>query len=186
MTVFLSWRTFYRVETKVDDLFSELDRGLAATEAVVSSSSNAEVIHPIAASSPAQVVKRPKKPISIEQQREQTLKSLEADLFLESMQIVSDSFKFREIDPGQQEPPEAWVRDLGHEKAMERLRSAQAGWMSKKDSPVAVQVAQAVVIGISRSRASEKQGPRTLNVQVVQMSAPLPQFPELLLSSGEK
>lgn len=174
------------METKVDDLFSELDRGLAATEVVVSSSSNTETAPPVVASSPTQVVKRPKKPVSIEQQREQTLKSLEADLFLESMQIVADSFKFREIAPGQETPPEEWVEEMGYKKAMERLRSAQAGWMSKKDSPVAVQVAQAVVIGISRSRASEKQGPRTLNVQVVQMSAPLPQFPELLLSSGEK
>lgn len=172
------------METKVTDLFAELDRGLAATEVVVSSSSNAETIQPVVASSPAQVVS--KKKLSVEQQREQTLKSLEADLFLESMQIVADSFKFREIAPGQNEPPESWVAELGYQKAMERLRSAQAGWMSKKDSPVAVQVAQAVVIGISRSRASEKAGPRTLNVQVVQMSAPMPVFPELLLSAGEK
>lgn len=174
------------METKVDDLFSELDRGLAATEVVVSSSSNAETVHPTVASSPTQVVYGKKKPISIEQQREQTLKSLEAELFLESMQIVSDMNKFREIDPGQAEPPESWVEEMGYKAAKERLRSANAGWMSKKDAPIAVQVAQAVVIGISRSRATEKQGPKTLNVQVVQMSAPLPQFPELLLSSGEK
>ena len=172
------------METKVDDLFSELDRGLAATEVVVSSNSHAETVHPTVASSPTQVVS--KKKLSVEQQREQTLRSLEADLFLESMQIVADSFKFREIEPNQKEPPEEWVQELGYKKAKERLHSAQAGWMSKKDSPVAVQVAQAVVIGISRSRATEKSGPKTLNVQVVQMSAPLPQFPELLLSSGEK
>lgn len=140
--------------------------------------------HPAVASPPAQVVSRRK--LTVEQQREQTLKSLEAELFLESMQIVADSFKFREIAPDQQEPPPEWVQEMGHKKAMERLRSAQAGWMSKKDSPVAVQVAQAVVIGISRSRATEKAGPKNLNVQVVQMSAPLPQFPSLRLSSGEK
>lgn len=124
--------------------------------------------------------------MTIEQVREQTMKSLEAELFLESMQIVSDMNKFREIDPGQEEPPEAWTAELGYKAAKERLRSANAGWMSKKEAPIAVQVAQAVVIGISRSRATEKTGPRTLNVQVVQMSAPLPQFPELLLSEGEK
>ncbi len=142
--------------------------------------------------------------MSIEQVREQTMKSLEAELFLESMQVVTESLKFREIDAplkdengneyfAQNQPPAHWVEELeerfpgrGVEMAEQRLRCAQAGWMSKKNSPVAVQVAQAVAIGISRSRASEKAGPRTLNVQVVQMSAPLPQFPELLLSSGEK
>ena len=176
------------METKVDDLFAELDRGSAAAEVVVSSSSGAETgVPPLVASSPAQVVPRGKKrELSVEQRRELTLKNLEAELFQESMQIVADSFKFREIAPDQKEPPEEWVEAMGHKAAMERLRSAQAGWMSKKDSPVAVQVAQAIVIGISRSRASINAGPKTLNVQVVQMSAPLPQFPELLLTAGEK
>jgi len=114
------------------------------------------------------------------------MKTLEAELFLESMQIVSDMNKCKYIDPGQSEPPEEWVEELGYKAAKERLRLANAGWMSKKEAPIALQVAQAVVIGISRSRASEKAGPKTLNVQVVQMSAPLPQFPSLRLSAGEK
>lgn len=181
------------METKADSLFAELDRGPAVETEVVSSNSNPEASsHAFADLPPAQVVSRKQK-LTVEQQREQTLKTIEADLFLDSMSIVSDSFKFREIEPGQQEPPQEWVDQLeyqnpgrGYELAKQRLRSANAGWMSKRDSPVAVQVAQAIVVGISRSRAQLNAGPKTLNVQLVQMSAPLPQFPELLLESGEK
>ncbi len=194
------------METKVDDLFAELDRGSAAAEVVVSSSSKTEsIVPPIDASSPAQVVPRGKKrELTVEQRRERTLQNLEAEIFQESMQIVLESFKFREIDAplkdengnayfADPDPPRHWVEELeakhpGHglELAQQRLRCAQAGHMSKKDSPVAVQVAQAIAIGISRSRASLNAGPKTLNVQVVQMAAPLPDFPELRLTAGEK
>lgn len=180
------------METKVSDLFAELDRGPAAAESVVVSSSSKAEASPHAALPPVQVVKR-KREQSVEQRREATLKTIEADLLRNSMEVVGDSLRFREIDPGQIDPPSEWVEELesahpgkGLELANQRLRCANAGWMNKKDSPVAVQVAQALAIGIIRSRSAEKSGPRTLNVQVVQMSAPLPDFPRLRLEKSEK
>lgn len=179
------------METKVSDLFAELDRGPAAEEAVVSSSSLAEApVLPGVALPLAQVVPRK---ASIEEKRYKALKHIEEELFEESMVVMRDAIRFVEIDAGQTEPPEQWVLALeeefpgrGLEMAMRRLRAANAGWMTKKDAPIAVQVASALVVGIGRSRSAEKAGPRTLNVQLVQVSAPLPSFPSLRLQAGEK
>lgn len=179
------------METKVSDLFAELDRGPAVEEAVVSSSSLAEAPVPPGVALPlAQVVPRN---TSVEEKRYKALKTIEEELFESSMIIMRDSNRFVEIDAGQTEPPQQWVNELegdfpgrGLEMAMRRLRAANAGWMTKKDAPVAVQVAAALVVGIGRSRSAEKAGPRTLNVQLVQVSAPLPSFPSLRLQAGEK
>lgn len=180
------------METTVSDLFADLDRGPAAAKVVVSSSSVAE--SPTRdASPPVQVVSRSKK-LSVEQQREQTLKTIEADLFQQAMQVTLDSLKFAEVEWDQDEPPQEWVDQLeysypgrGYELAMQKLRTAKAGNMSKKDAPIAIQVAQAITVGISRSRAQLSAGPKTLNVQLVQLPASvMPDFPELLLTAGEK
>lgn len=181
------------METELAELFSELDRGSAVVdESLVSSS-------PAPFPPQTQVINRPKRrEISVEEKRERVLKNLESDLLRQSMEVVSDTMRFREVAPPTVDPesgatlwdddsvPEEWVRELGQEKAEERLRVARAGWMDKKTAPIGVQVAQVLAVGIIRSRATEKAGPRTLNVQVVQMSAPLPQFPELDLTGSEK
>ncbi len=181
------------METKVVDLFEELDRGPAAAEAIVSSSPKAETVAPRAVASPLAQVVTPGKKLSPEQQREMTLKNIESELYLSAMLITADSFRFREIEPDQEEPPQEWVDELeysspgrGYELAKQRLRAAVAGHKSKKDAPVAIQMAQATVVGIGRARAQLSAGPKTLNVQVVQMTAPLPEFPELILTQGEK
>ena len=132
--------------------------------------------------------------MSIEQQREQTLKTIEADLFQQAMQVTLDSLKAFEVTFDQEEPPQEWVDQLeysypgkGYELAMVKLRTAQAGSLNKKDAPIAIQVAQAITVGISRSRAQLNAGPKTLNVQLVQLPASvMPEFPELLLTAGEK
>jgi hypothetical protein len=176
------------MEAKVRDLFEELDRGSAASDSIVASSSPA-----VAEASPTQVVRKK----SAEEKRFNTLKHIEEELFQESMGLVRDALRFTEVEgPLKDEngnnyfsthvPPQEWVDELGEEGAKRRLRAAQAGWMSKKDSPVAVQVASALVVGIGRSRAASNQGPKTLNVQLIQVSAPLPQFPSLRLQAGEK
>ncbi len=193
MTEIQLWRIFPRVETKLAELFQELDRGSAVVDESLVSSSPAPFLPQ------TQVINRPKRrEISVEEKRERVLKNLESDLLRQSMEVVSDTMRFREVAPPLVDPesgetlwvdndlPAEWVRELGEEKARERLRVARAGWMDKKTAPIGVQVAQVLAVGIIRSRATEKAGPRTLNVQVVQMSAPLPTFPELDLTGSDK
>lgn len=168
------------METSLAELFQELDQGSAGAETSLVSSS------PARSPQPTQVISRKKSKLSIAEQREQTIKNIESELLRDSMEVVNDTLRFREITPGQDEPPPAWVREVGQKRAVERLRVANAGWMSKKDAPIAVQLAQVVAVGIIRSRATEKAGPKTFNVAMVQMSAPLPTFPELDVTGSDK
>lgn len=131
-----------------------------------------------------QVIRKPKR--MTEAERNAYLRGLETELLEDSLSVSRDTLRFREIDPGATEPPADWIEEVGLERATERFRCAQAGWMTRKDAPVGVQIAMQLGVGILKSRAQKDVGAKTLNVQVVQVTAPLPKFPELVLEAGEK
>lgn len=107
--------------------------------------------------------------------RAEQLRDLEDQLLERSLTVVSDVLYARDIDPGQKEAPPEWG-DMDPDEKIKRLRTANAGWMNKKDAPVFIATGVQVASGIIKARATEKAAPKTLNVQIVQMSAPLPQF----------
>lgn len=108
----------------------------------------------------------------------QRLTSMQDDLLERSLMVVDASMAFAEIDPESKKPPKKWVEDMGEQEALIRWRIARAGWMSAKDAPVGIKVASAVAVGIIKAKATEKAGPKQLNIALVQLSSPLPQFPE--------
>jgi hypothetical protein len=110
--------------------------------------------------------------------RQDKLKELENELFAENLAILHDMAFFRDIEPDCEEPPEQWVVELGAEQAKKRLRIAKAAWMSAKEAPVALAVSKSIAMGIIKARATEKAGPRSLNVALVHMVAPPVQFEE--------
>jgi hypothetical protein len=98
----------------------------------------------------------------------------------EAIVILRDTFAAREIAPGEKEPPQAWIDELGREAAEARLRLANAGWMPTKEAPAFVQTARAFAVGRMKSEATKKGGNRTLNVQFVQLAVGAqPAFEEL-------
>lgn len=114
-----------------------------------------------------QVITKPKRKKSADDERNHALKALESELLEECLVVSRDMMRFREIQPDQAEPPEEWVREVGYEKAMERLRCALAGHDNRKNAPIAVQLAVQLGVGIMKSRASEKSGSITLNAMLV-------------------
>ena len=72
--------------------------------------------------------------------------------------------------------PQAWIDELGEEGAKRRMRMARAAWKPIKDSAVGFKIATQVFTGIVKARATEKGRPVELNIGVVQLSAPLPEF----------
>lgn len=110
--------------------------------------------------------------------RQDKLKELENELFAENMAIMRDMACFRDIDPDCEEPPEQWVTEVGPIEARKRLRIAKAAWLSAKEAPVALAVSKSITMGIIKARATEKAGPRSLNVALVHMVAPASQFEE--------
>ena len=123
------------------------------------------------------------KPSSLEIS-EKGLKRLENQIYEECnaviLSVVKDTF---EIDPEDKELPAAWLADveagvLTLEEAQKRKRIAQYALMSPKNAPVALQIAAKVLSGMHKARSAEGNVHRSLNVTVVQMTAPMPVFEE--------
>jgi hypothetical protein len=108
------------------------------------------------------------------------LQGLEDELFHESLSIVHDALKFADIDPGDEEPPEQWVEELGYEAATKRFRLARMACLSAKEAPVGIKMAQAMATGIIRARAADKGSSHTLNIAVVHLTEQqMPHFPSM-------
>lgn len=118
------------------------------------------------------------------QERLDRLRDLENQLLERSLNVVSDALYFRDIEPGQKEPPPDWG-DMDPDEKIKRLRMANAAWLNKKEAPVGIELSKQVAVGIIRARATEKAAPKTLNVAVIQMSAPLPQFEVVEVEADE-
>jgi hypothetical protein len=121
-----------------------------------------------------EIVRRPSK----EESMANEIRAIEETLFLEHVKIVRDTACFRDVSPADKEPPPEWVESLGKEEAWRKFRVAQSAWLPVKEAPVALAVASRIVTTAIKARATEKQGPRSLNMTVVQISSPMPVFPE--------
>lgn len=121
---------------------------------------------------PVAVVKR-----TAEEDRLAKLRQIEDDLLQQSLTVMDDVHGFRDIECGQTEPPIEWIKKLGFDEAEKRLRVANAAWLSAKEAPVGLMIAQRVAIGIIKARSSEKAQSRSLNIALVQMTMPV-QKPE--------
>lgn len=115
---------------------------------------------------------------AMEKSQSARLRSLEDEILNEATEVISGSLAFSKIDPEDPEPPVAWVRDLGEERARERHRLAKYALMSQKDAPVGLKMATVVYSSIVKARATEKGGTRVLNVALVQMPAANVTYPK--------
>jgi hypothetical protein len=106
------------------------------------------------------------------------LKSFEDQIFEKSMRILSHSMDFADIEEDQDFVPQEWIDEAGGDMklARARFRVAKGSWKGTADQPAGIKTAVQTAMGIIRARSTEKQGPRVLNVQVVNLSGPLPVF----------
>jgi hypothetical protein len=120
---------------------------------------------------------------------ERGLKALENELYTESAEILYSGVKYAfDLDFESKEMPAAWLEELDAcpkeaqpakiEELGRRRRIAQAAMMSNKDAPIAFRLAQQTFVGMQKARAMEGNGNRTLNVNVVSITAPMPVFEE--------
>lgn len=115
--------------------------------------------------------------VSLADVQQEKLRGLEDDLLEHSLEVVGGTCSFAELDPEKfEEIPQHWIDELGEEAANRKHRLARAGWLPAKEAPVAITTATKIVTGIVRARATEKAGPKSLNMNIVQLSAPLPEF----------
>jgi len=95
------------------------------------------------------------------------------------------AMRFYEVEG--EAPPPTWVARHGAHRAKQLYRIAQAGLMGAKEAPAALRAASAVVLGLAKIRAAQRDRPgNQINVALVQLSRPLPQYPEVIVEEEAK
>lgn len=98
--------------------------------------------------------------------QEDRLLKLQDEIFEANLSITHDATRFREIGPADEQPPQAWVDELGEQAAWHRFRVARSAWMGAKDAPIALSMAKSIVSAMSKSAALRQSGGRVLNVEM--------------------
>lgn len=81
--------------------------------------------------------------------------------------------------------PEGWKELYGPEEAERRFRIAKAAQLPTASAPVALKLAHQMKSGIMAAKAKRNDGPKTMNVALVKMTAPLPNFPVIEVPPDE-
>lgn len=108
---------------------------------------------------------------------------IEDEVYQQASGILRAALDFCHVRPDQTEPPPEWVEQYGLEAAKQRLEVAKQGWAPKSLSASGVDLAKAMVIGISRARrhTALNSGPREVNAKIAlpaPTSAGMPGAPE--------
>lgn len=133
----------------------------------------------------AEVISARQRELSVAEQRLNEIRSIEDGIHVSALQIIDDTMHAPKIEEDAEGPSEEEIAKYGKERAGERFRTARYGLMNAKEAPVFIKVATQIAAGITKARATEKQAPRSLNVAFVQMSAPLPEFPEVIVERNK-
>ena len=128
---------------------------------------------------PAEIIPAPQdRPLTQQEKANIVLDGLQDSIYNEALQVIDDCMHFADVEPDELDPkkppPKEWVAAIGIKAARRRARCARYALLPKKDAPIAVSLAAGTVASISAARARTNQGPKTLNVQVVQLSGPMP------------
>jgi hypothetical protein len=115
-----------------------------------------------------------------QEKAQEVLRTVQDDLFAESMRVTRDMLAFREIAPDATEPPIEWIAELGEKEARKRFNVARAAWLPGNAAPIGFKHATTMAVGIIRAKATEKSAPQNLNVMVVQLTEqPMMKYPEM-------
>lgn len=142
-----------------------------------------EVVEPVV--NVAELVKMPRKDAATRRQEQlDALGGIKDKIFGDSMRVVEDYLRARDVNPKcaatPSDDPEYFklMLELGdEEEVMKTYRIASSGWLPAQDAPGFVKAAMNMSIGIMKANATEKSGPKTLNVGKIMIdSGNVPQF----------
>jgi len=105
----------------------------------------------------------------------ETIKAAEQQLFRDALQVIQPYMKFAELGFGEDgevdSVPFEW-EGLPDAEKQKKIRLAKAGWMPSSDTPHAVKMAHATILGIIKAQATEQSGTKILNIESVSFPAP--------------
>lgn len=120
--------------------------------------------------------------------RPRTPEDIETELFIGSGEVMELIVKHCadwpvDDDDAQRAIYESWRDnpDIGPDKANRIRNTVRAAWLGKKEAPVWLSIEQSLFVAGIKARAVKNQDPKTMNVQIVQMSAPMPAFKRKLI-----
>jgi len=104
------------------------------------------------------------------------IKAAENKLFTDALEIIQPYMKFAELGfdeiSGEVDSiPFEW-EGLPEEEKKKKIRLAKAGWMNSSDTPHAVKMAHATIIGIIKAKATEQTGTKVLNIESITFPSP--------------
>ena len=109
--------------------------------------------------------------------RQERLQTIEDDLLESTMLVTDGACRFGEIDPGDLETiPQEWINDLGYDRAVIRHRVAVSATKPMREAPIGITIAAKVVTGIIRARTAERATGRSLNINMITMTKPIPKY----------
>lgn len=126
----------------------------------------------------------PKKdPLQKKREQRDKLIGLRDELLAESMGVMRDAMRFRDIDehlPKEADPNYLRLEaDLGELDAERAYRVAKSAWRSNAEAPAALKLAATIAVGILKANAQEKGAAPALNIgKVIINAAAIPQFEE--------
>jgi hypothetical protein len=126
----------------------------------------------------------PKKdPLQKKREQRDKLIGLRDELLSETMGVMRDAMRFRDIDehlPKEADPNyQRLEEDLGPIDAERAYRIAKAAWRPNSEAPAGLKLAAAIAVGILKANASEKGAAPALNIgKVIINAAAVPQFEE--------
>jgi hypothetical protein len=106
----------------------------------------------------------------------ETIKAAESKLFQDALDVVQPYMRFAELgfdeDSGEVSSiPFEW-EGLPEEEKKKKIRLAKAGWMNSADTPHAVKMAHATIIGIIKAQATKETGTKVLNIESITFPSP--------------
>ncbi len=106
----------------------------------------------------------------------EAIKAAENKLFTDALEIVQPYMKFAELGfdevSGEVDSiPFEW-EGLPEEEKKKKIRLAKAGWMNSSDTPHAVKMAHATILGIIKAKSQEQSGTKVLNIESITFPSP--------------
>lgn len=129
------------------------------------------------------LVQARKDPLQRKREQRDKLIGLRDELLQESLGVIRDSMRFRDIDPELErdlDPAfEAMEAELGPQEAQRAYRVAKYSLATAAEAPIGLKLATNIAVGIMKANAAEKGAAPILNVsKVVINQASVPSFEE--------
>jgi hypothetical protein len=133
--------------------------------------------------SPSVLVAKPKDAMQRKREQRDKLIGMRDELLAESLGVIRDSMRFRDIDPelNRDDDPAFWGMqdELGPDDAKRAYRVAKYALATAADAPIGLKLATNIAVGIMKANAAEKGAAPTLNVgKVIINQAAIPVFEE--------